>query len=75
MEPLKKSKELTDGNVIKRSTSNIVPSCFLILKKDRDLRFIVDYQRLNSNTIKSLYPILRLFDQIYSLKGLYFSLK
>ncbi|ORD98872.1 YI31B [Hepatospora eriocheir] len=70
MEPFKKKfKDLTDGNIIRRSTSNIVSPCFLILKKDGDLRLVVDYRRLNSNTIKSFYPIPRLSDKIYSLKG------
>lgn len=41
----------------------------LVKKKDGALRFFIDYRKLNKLTIKNRYPIFRIDDLFYQLKG------
>ncbi|ORD97437.1 POL5 [Hepatospora eriocheir] len=64
-----KINELLEKSIIKKSSSTIISPCFLIMKKNGNLGLVIDYRKLNSATQKSFYPIPRLSDQIYFLKG------
>ena len=54
--------------VVQPSTSPWASPVVLVPKKDRSLRFCVDYQRLNSVTRKDVYPLPRV-DDIFDTLG------
>ena len=41
----------------------------LVKKKDDTLRMCIDYRRINKVTVKNKYPLLRIKDLFYQLKG------
>ena len=54
---------------IRLSTS---PYSALVLfgkKKEKTLRLCIDYKQLNRVTIKNMYPLLRIDDLFYQLRG------
>ena len=49
--------EQLKAGLIKESKSRYVVPCFYILKKDRSLWLVQDYQKLNQVTIKNKMPL------------------
>ena len=43
--------------------------CFFIKKKDKKLRFMQDYQKLNAATLKNWYPLPLISELIGKLEG------
>ena len=67
-------QEMEDQGVVKASTSPWSSPIVLVPKRDRSLRFCVDYRRLNSITKKDVYPLPRIEDILVTLgKAKYFS--
>ena len=66
--------EMLQNDIIKISTSPYSAPVVLVKKKTGDLRFCVDYRKLNAVTVKNKYPIPRIndiFDHFFGAK--YFS--
>ncbi|CAF3800904.1 unnamed protein product, partial [Rotaria sordida] len=68
-----KQKELTDemerNGQISRSQSPWASPVLLVKKHDGSPRFVVDYRKLNSITIRDCYPLPRMDDTINQLAG------
>ena len=65
---------LLKGGIIRPSNSPYGSPCLLVAKKDGSTRFVVDYRKLNSFTIRDRYPLPRLDESIESFFGArYFS--
>ena len=60
--------EQLKARLIVESKSKYVASCFYILKKDRLLYLVQDYQKLNQVTIKDKTPLLLIGEVINKLK-------
>ena len=60
--------EQLKARLIVESKSKYVASCFYILKKDRSLYLVQDYQKLNQVTIKDKTPLLLIGEVINKLK-------
>ena len=61
---------------VESSTPSILPEVhhcespiMLVQKKDGSLRLFIDYQMLNKITVWNMYPIPRIDDLLYQLKG------
>lgn len=66
--------EMFASGVIRPSVSPYAAPIVLAPKKDKGLRFCVDYRKLNKATIKDRYPLPRIDDTIDALHGArYFS--
>ena len=67
-------KELLELGYIRPSSSLFASSVVLVKKKNGTLRMCIDYQALNKNTIKNMYPIPRIDELMDELLGAkYFS--
>jgi hypothetical protein len=64
-----KTKKLLDKNLIVKSDSNFTSSVVLVKKKTGDVRFFIDYRRLNKITIKKEYSIPRVEETLDNLVG------
>ncbi|KZS03155.1 Uncharacterized protein APZ42_034186 [Daphnia magna] len=67
----KQIKEMLQANVIRHSTSTWAASVILVVKKSRELRFCIDYRKLNNLTKKDSYPLPRIdgtLDRLYGKK-------
>jgi hypothetical protein len=62
-------KQLLQANMIQPSVSPYSSPVILVKKKDGTWRLCVDYRQLNSNTIKSKYPIPIIEDLLDELFG------
>jgi len=60
--------EQLKARLIVESKSKYVASCFYILKKDRSLCLVQDYQKLNQVTIKDKTPLFLIGEVINKLK-------
>jgi len=60
---------LLKSGVIRPSASPYGSPCLLVAKKDGSTRFVVDYRKLNSLTIRDRYPLPRLDESIESFFG------
>lgn len=61
--------EMLEAGVIEPPTSPWASPVVLIKKKDGSWRFCVDYRKLNSITIKDVYPLPRIEDALSRLEG------
>ena len=62
-------QKLLNMGFIRPSTSPWVAPVLFEKKKDKTLRLCIDYRQLNSVTIKNQYPLLRIEDLFYQLRG------
>ena len=60
---------LLKSGIIRPSSSPYGSPCLLVAKKDGSTRFVVDYRKLNSFTIRDRYPLPRLDESIESFFG------
>ena len=60
---------------IRPSKSPMASPCFFIKKKDGRLRFVQDYRKLNSMTIKNRYPLPLIPELVEKLRGAKFFTK
>ena len=61
--------ELLDKGFIRPSTSPWGAPVLFAKKKDKTLRLCTDYRQLNRVTIKNRYPLPRIDDLFYQLRG------
>ena len=61
--------ELLDKGFIRPSTSPWGTSVLFSKKKDKTLRLCIDYRQLNRVMIKNWYPLPRINDLFYQLRG------
>ena len=62
-------KMMLDAGVIRPSNSPWCNAVVLVRKKDRSLRFCIDFRRLNSLTVKDSHPLPRICETLESLAG------
>ena len=62
-------QDMIDQDLIEPSESPWASPVVLVKKKDGSLRFCVDYRRLNSITVKDVYPIPRIDENLDALNG------
>ncbi|XP_057374752.1 uncharacterized protein LOC130695606 [Daphnia carinata] len=67
----KQIKEMLQANVIRHSTSPWAAPVILVVKKTGEMRFCIDYRKLNNLTKKDSYPLPRIdstLDRLYGKK-------
>jgi hypothetical protein len=69
----KQMKEMMKHKIIRPSKSPWASPVILISKKDETSRFCVDYRKLNSLTIRDVYPLPRINDLLSYLESQSFS--
>ncbi|KAG0441665.1 Retrovirus-related Pol polyprotein from transposon 17.6 [Dictyocoela muelleri] len=62
-------KNLLDQGIITHSKSDYASPAFLIIKRNGDIRLVVDYRALNNILDDSGYPFPEIWNHIYTLKG------
>ena len=62
-------QEMLDGGRIRPSQSPWCNAVVLVCKKDRGLRFCIDFCRLNSQSKKDAYPLPRMQETMESMVG------
>ena len=62
-------QEMLDGGTIRPSQSPWCNAVVLVRKKDRGLRFCIDFRRLNSRIKKDAYPLPRMQETMESMVG------
>ncbi|KAM4691997.1 uncharacterized protein WCC33_016819 [Rhinophrynus dorsalis] len=65
----KEIQDMRDLGVIEESDSPWASPVVLVPKKDRTIRFCVDYRRLNDKTVTDAYPMSRVDDLLDRLAG------
>ena len=65
----KRVNELVSGGVVRESSSPWASPVALVRKKNGELRFCVDYRRLNAVTRKDVFPLPCIDDLLDQLKG------
>ena len=60
---------MLDAGVIRPSNSPWCNAIVLVRKKDRSLRFCIDFRRLNALTVKDSHPLPRICETLESLAG------
>ena len=63
-------KLMLDAGVIWPSNSPWCNAVVPVRKKDRSLRFCIDFRKLNSLTVKDSYPLTRICETLESLAGM-----
>lgn len=61
--------ELLENGIIRESQSNYCWPLLLVKKNDGSDRMCIDYRKLNSLTVKEIYPLPRIDDQLNRLQG------
>jgi hypothetical protein len=64
-----KVKDLLDSGIIRESVSNFASPVILVKKKTGDYRLCVDYRALNKKTVKNIYPMPNIEEQLTKLAG------
>ena len=62
-------QDMLDGGAIQPSKSPWCNAIVLVQKKDRTLRFCIDFQKLNSRTKKDSFPLPRMQETMKSMVG------
>ena len=62
-------QELLEMGFIRSSVSPWGTAMLSVKKKDGTLRLCVDYRQLNKMTVKNKYPLPKINDLLYQLKG------
>ena len=62
-------KLMLDAGVVQLSNSPWCNAVVLVWKKDRSLRFCIDFRRLNALTVKDSHPLPHIFETLESLAG------
>lgn len=62
-------KRLLRLKIIRQSTSAFASPAFPLLKKNGNVRLVVDYRQLNSLTITDSYPFPSVHDQLIFFSG------
>ncbi|XP_056157718.1 uncharacterized protein LOC130132152 [Lampris incognitus] len=62
-------KSMLEAGVITPSTSEWASPVVLVRKKDRGVRWCIDYRRLNDLTLKDAYPLPRIEECLDTLEG------
>ena len=62
-------QELLDKEFIRPSVSPWGAPILFVKKKDGTLRMCIDYRKINNMTMKNKYPLPRIEDLFYQLKG------
>ena len=62
-------KLMLDAGVVRPSNSPWCNAVVLVRKKDGSLRFCIDFQRLNTLTVKDSHPLPRICETLESLAG------
>jgi hypothetical protein len=67
-------ESMLNDNIIRKSKSPWASGIVLVRKKDGSVRFCLDYRKLNSLTVRDVYPLPRIDDSLAALqKGVFFS--
>ncbi|KAI5153692.1 hypothetical protein ENBRE01_3227, partial [Enteropsectra breve] len=70
VEPVKREiQRLLDAGIINKSSSHFAAPAFPLLKKNNDVRLVVDYRKLNAMTIKEAFPFPNIWEMLSILKG------
>ena len=62
-------KSMLQAGVIRPSTSSWASAPVLVRKKDGEVRYTVDYRKVNAKTIKDVYPLPLISECIDALEG------
>ena len=62
-------QELLDKGFVRPSVLHWGVSVLFVKKKDGTLQMCIDYRQINKVTVKNKYPLLRVRDLFYQLKG------
>ncbi|CAI6353555.1 unnamed protein product [Macrosiphum euphorbiae] len=62
-------KEWKDVGIVTETNSPYASPVLLVTKKDGDARLVVDYRKLNSQTVRKVFPTPNLDDHLESLYG------
>lgn len=65
----KQVQKMREEGIITLSHSPWSSSVVLVRKKNGEIRFCVDYRRLNALTVKDVYPLPRIEDVLHRLSG------
>jgi hypothetical protein len=63
------AKKLQDRGLIERSSSPLSSQVVMVQKKDGSWRMCVDYRKLNEKTVKDVYPLTRIDENLDTLEG------
>ena len=62
-------EQLVDRGIIQKSSSSYASPVVPIRKKDRSLRFCIDYRQLNERTTKDAFPLPKIEESLEALLG------
>ncbi|CAI6350091.1 unnamed protein product [Macrosiphum euphorbiae] len=62
-------REWKDAGIVKETSSPYASPVLLVSKKDGDARLVVDYRKLNSQTVRKVFPTPNLDEHLERLQG------